>query len=180
MNQNKFDPFNHRLARDIRNTLSKSFIESLAERDASIFQKRGSEYLMQDLKQVYQMYLKTRLEKYDEVFVSIEKGRINDVMQQSEILWDHELYFEMHELLEKVWIRAVGNERKALQGLIRAAGMKIHAENGNIKAAVTMGQKAQADLHLYGRVLSHFNKLDTILAEIEQTISNMPKTTDNT
>ena len=68
MNLKKFDPFNNRLARDIRNTLSKSFLESLAEKDASIFHKRAAEYLKQDLEQVYQEYVKTRLDKFDDVF----------------------------------------------------------------------------------------------------------------
>ncbi len=36
MNLEKFDPFNNRLARDIRNGLSKSFLGALAERDVSL------------------------------------------------------------------------------------------------------------------------------------------------
>ncbi|MEN8232311.1 MAG: DUF309 domain-containing protein [Thermodesulfobacteriota bacterium] len=169
----KFDPFNNRLARDIRNGLSKSFIGALAERDVSLFKKRAAEYLKQDLEQVYQMYIETRLGKYDEVFVAIEQGRIDDKLQQAEILWEQELYFEMHELLENIWNSAEGDERKALQGLIRAAGMKIHAENGNTRAAVTMGRKAQAALQNYGRLLIHFTKLESILAEIANTLANM-------
>ena len=36
MNLKKFDPFNNRLARDIRNGLSKSFLGALSERDVSL------------------------------------------------------------------------------------------------------------------------------------------------
>lgn len=173
MNLKKFDPFNNRLARDIRNGLSKSFLGALAEKDVSLYKRRAAEYLKQDLEQVYQMYVETRLDKFDEVFDAIEHGRIDDKLQQAEILWEQELYFEMHELLENIWSSAEGNERKALQGFIRAAGMKIHAENGNMKAAATMGRKAQADLQLYGRALIRFNKLESILAEITNTLANM-------
>jgi hypothetical protein len=173
VNLKKFDPFNNRLARDIRNGLSKSFLGALAERDVSSYKRRAAEYLKQDLEQVYQMYVETRLEKFDEVFVAIEQGRIDNALQQAEILWEQRLYFEMHELLENIWNSAEGNERKALQGLIRAAGMKIHAENGNTRAAVAMGRKAQADLQLYGRALIRLNRLESILAEITNTLANM-------
>ena len=176
MNLKKFDPFNNRQARDIRNKLSKSFLESLVEKDVSVFQKRTAGYLQQDLEQVYQIYVKKRLGKYDEVFDRIEQERIDDELHQALILWDRELYFEMHELLEKIWINAVGNERKALQGLIRAAGMKIHAENGNMKAAATMGRKAQENLQLYKGALKQLNQLGSILAEITETLLKMDST----
>ena len=173
MNLKKFDPFNNRLARDIRNGLSKSFLGALAERDVSLYKRRAAEYLKQDLEQVYQMYVETRLGKYDEVFVAIEQGRIDDKLRQAEILWEQGLFFEMHELLENIWNSAEGNERKALQGLIRAAGMKIHAENGNTGAAVAMGRKAQTDLQLYGRALNSFNRLESILAEVTNTLARI-------
>ena len=179
MNLKKFDPFNNRLARDIRNGLSKSFLGALVERDMSPYKRRAAEYLKQDLKRVYQMYVKTRLGKYDEVFVAIEQGRIDDKLQQAEILWKQELYFEMHELLENIWSSAEGNERKALQGLIRAAGMKIHAENGNTRAAVAMGRKAQADLQLFGRALIRLDRLESILAEINQTLASMDSSSED-
>jgi hypothetical protein len=173
VNLKKFDPFNNRLARDIRNGLSKSFLEARAERDVSLYKRKAAEYLKQDLEQAYQIYVETRLSKYDEVFVAIEQGRIDDKLQQAEILWKQGLYFEMHELLENIWNSAEGNERKALQGLIRAAGMKIHAENGNTRAAVAMGRKAQADLQLFGRALISLNRLESILAEITNALANM-------
>ena len=173
MNLKKFDPFNNRLARDIRNTLSKSFLEALTEKDASIFHKRAAEYLKRDLEKVYQEYVKIRLDKFDDVFVVIEHGQIHDELKQAETLWEHGLYFEMHELLERYWKDSSGIERKALQGLIRAAGMKIHIESGNTKSAVTMGLKAQTDLQLYGKTLKHFNKLESILAEIAETLAVM-------
>lgn len=169
----KFDPFNNRLARDIRNELAKSFLQSLIERDLSLCKKRAARYLEQDLEQIYQVYIRTRLEKYDEIFAAVEQGQIDDELQQAEIFWEYGLYFEMHELLEEVWKKAEGNERKALQGLIRAAGMKIHTVNGNFKAAASMGRKAQAALQLYGKVLIRFHKLESILAEIQNTLANM-------
>ena len=97
MNLKKFDPFNNRQARDIRNTLSKSFIETLAKKDVSFFQKRAAAYLQQDLEQDYQFYVQERLVKYEEAFDLIKQGRIADKVLQALIFWDLELYFEMHE-----------------------------------------------------------------------------------
>ena len=171
MNLKKFDPFNNRLARDIRNILSKSFLESLREKDASIFHKKAAEYLKQDLEQVYQVYVKTRLVKFDDVFVVIEHGQIHDGLKQAGILWEHGLFYEMHELLERYWKDSSGSKRKALQGLIRAAGMKIHMESGNTKAAITMGLKARDDLQLYGKTLKGFDKLESISADIADTLA---------
>ncbi|MBW2485371.1 MAG: DUF309 domain-containing protein, partial [Deltaproteobacteria bacterium] len=112
-----FDPFNSRLARDIRNTLSKSFLRSLKDNNREIFQLSTAEYLKQELEPVYEKYIRNRLKTYEEVFAIIACYRIDDVLQQATILWDHGLYFEMHELLEPVWIKAEGGMRRALQGL---------------------------------------------------------------
>ena len=171
----KFDPFNNRLARDIRNELSKSFHEALIKRDLSLCKERAAGYLEQGLEQVYQEYIRKRLEKFDKAFAAVEHRQVDEKLQQAEILWEFKLYFEMHELLEVIWKNALGNERKALQGLIRAAGMKIHEENGNFKAAASMGRKAQTALQLYGKVLNRFHKLESILIEIRKTLANMER-----
>ena len=57
MSQVHFDPFSNRLARDIRNNLSRSFIKSLAEKDVSFFQKCAAEYLQQKLDPIYEQYI---------------------------------------------------------------------------------------------------------------------------
>ena len=104
--------------------------------------------------------------KYKEAFAAIVAGGRREVLQQAAILWDLELYFEMHELLEPAWKAAEGDRRKALQGLIRAAGMKIHAEN-NRRAAASMGTKALEDLQKYGNKLDGFGNLEAVLADLQ-------------
>jgi len=49
--------------------------------------------------------------------------------------------------------------------------MKIHAENNNLKAAVSMGAKALVDLEKYGSELAGFAKLEVIEADIKQTLA---------
>jgi hypothetical protein len=171
MSSTHFDPFNSRLARDIRNALSKSFLHAIDGKDAAIFQRCVADYLLQEFESVYERYIKNRLKKYEEVFAIMAQGKLEDVLQQAAIFWDYGLYFEMHELLEPVWKMAEGEKRKALQGLIRGAGMKIHAENNNLKAAVSMGAKALVDLAKYGSELAGFAKLRIIEEDIKQTLA---------
>jgi hypothetical protein len=166
-----FDPFNSRLARDIRNSLSKAFLQALAENDAAIFQRCGADFLQQNREPGHESYITTRLGKYEKAYAIIEQRKLREGLQLAEIFWDFGLYFEMHELLELEWKDATGDRRKALQGLIRAVGMKIHAENNNMKAAASMGAKAMLDLMEYGSELTGFVKRDAILTEIKRILA---------
>lgn len=166
MSRSHFDPFKNRLARDIRNNLSRSFVKSLAGKNDKFFQKDAAAYLQQHLEPAYEIYVIKRLVKYKEAFAAIVAGGLREVLQQAAILWDLELYFEMHELLEPAWKAAEGDRRRALQGLIRAAGMKIHAENNRL-AAASMGTKALEDLQKYGNRLDGFSNLEAVLADLQ-------------
>ena len=166
-----FDPFKSRLARDIRNSLSRSFLHALAVKDVSLFQRCGAHYLQQNLEPVYGRYITDRLAKYEEAYAIKEQRNLKEVLEQAAVFWDLGLYFEMHELLEPAWKDAEGDRRRALQGLIRAAGMKIHAENNNLKAAVSMGTKAMTDLVKYSGELKGVVKIEAILADIRQMLS---------
>jgi len=169
----RFDPFSSRRARDIRNSLARSFLQALEKKDPAVYREKADEYLAQNLEQPFQVYVTGRREEYEAVLDRIIRKGAGGKMQQAEVLWDHGLYFEMHELLEEVWATAEGDRRKGLQGLIRAAGMKIHAENNNLKAAASMGQKALTDLELYGNSLSDFAGLETVSAEIVRTLADI-------
>jgi predicted metal-dependent hydrolase len=166
-----FDPFNNRQARDIRNKLAKSFLAALTAKDALLFQSCISAYRQMNLHESYKRYVTDRLAKYEEAYSRIALENRRDVLQQAATLWDLKLYYEMHEILEPEWRMAAGEKRKALQGLIRAAGMKIHAESNRDKAAASMGAKALADLLQYGRELQGFGNFEAVLAEIEKTIA---------
>jgi hypothetical protein len=168
VNPLRFDPFSNRLARDIRNNLSRSFLKSLAEKNVSLFLECGAEYLQQHLEPNYEMYVTKKLLKYKKAFAAIEERKLREVLQQASIFWELELYFEMHELLEPEWKQAEGRRRRALQGLIRAAGMKVHTENNNYKAAASMGSKALADLQKYGDELEGFGSFAEVLADLRQ------------
>lgn len=165
MNPDTFDPFSGRLARDIRNSLSKAFLKSLALHEPLVLQRVADGFSGQQLPPPYQDYIDDRLARYAEAREAIIKHDIIGVVEQSQILWELQLYYEMHELLEGIWLESAGARRKALQGLIRAAGMKIHAEWGNTGAAEKMAQKAITDLQENRAALADFQELDNLLAE---------------
>jgi hypothetical protein len=60
-----------------------------------------------------------------------EPGGLVGLLWRAARLARHDLYFEVHELLEPAWLRSEGPERVALQGLIQVAVAFHHAENGN-------------------------------------------------
>ena len=57
-------------------------------------------------------------------------AKADDYLAIAVILWDLDLFFEVHEILEPPWIKAQGDRKLLLQALIRAAGVYINLELG--------------------------------------------------
>ena len=60
---------------------------------------------------------------------------LTEALARAAVLFDAGLAFEVHELLEPYWVRAQGEEREALQGLIQIAVGYQHLANGNLAGA---------------------------------------------
>jgi hypothetical protein len=168
VNQTKFDPFTSRLARDIRNTLSKAFLQSVKQHDPVFFHKTVESFLNQQLAPPYRQYIIDRLNRYEKALTVIIENNKSVTVQHAEVLWDLQLYFEMHEILEEIWTQSAGDRRQALQGLIRAAGMKIHAEQGRYKAARSMAEKSLRQLMEYRPSLPEYKKIEKVLEEMRK------------
>ena len=178
MSAAKFDPFEDRLSRDIRNSLSSVFMETLEKIDMRPVQQEAAKYLQTDIDPVYHDYIRDRLDRYEKSLHKIvEKGNEN-IIFKALILWDQELFFEVHELLEGAWLHATGNNRKILQGLIRAAGVYVHLSRGNVKGATKMAAKAREALSFYRDELPAFVDLETLLQSLENLEANPPKLLD--
>ena len=81
------------------------------------------------------------------------------VLDQAATLFAAGLYFEVHEVLEPRWMRAEGEARQALQGLIQAAVGYQHLANGNLDGARALLHDGAAKLlgqRLAGRDLDAF------------------------
>ena len=60
------------------------------------------------------------------------------------VLWNERLFFEVHEVLEKVWVGASGDERQALQGVIQIAVAFHHLAHGNRRGARSLVAEGRA------------------------------------
>jgi predicted metal-dependent hydrolase len=91
------------------------------------------------------------------------------------VLWDNELFFETHEVLEGLWKESGGRARLILQALIRAAGYYIHLETGNQAGAEKMAARALEVLARYREEIPPFPGLDNLLQCLAQRAVRPPK-----
>jgi hypothetical protein len=78
-------------------------------------------------------------------------------LAEAAALFEAGLYFEVHEILEPHWLRAEGEEREALQGLIQIAVGFQHLANGNLDGARALlrdGATKLAGHGMHGRGLA--------------------------
>lgn len=167
MTKQKFDPFVSRKARDIRNDLSEVIILSLDNDDAEPFRGAGEELLASDLAPVQRDYVRDRLKRYEQAFAAVQQRRLGDTFSQGIELWNKKLFFEAHERWETTWQKATGEKRLAIKGLIKAAGVYVHLEQGHAQAAKTLAGKALALLQEHGWTLSSLLDLRELLERLE-------------
>jgi len=83
--------------------------------------------------------LRQRAESASRALAALPLGAVapplTEALAQAAVFFDAGLAFEVHELLEPHWARAVGDEREALQGLIQIAVGYQHLANGNLAGA---------------------------------------------
>ena len=147
-----FDPRNDRLARKIRNNLARAFVERLApDLDLAPVRELASRLLIDAPTSLHQDYITDRIQRCQAAKETIRDQGIDDDLQRALVLWDQELFFETHEVLEKLWMKAEGTEKLILQALIRAAGYFIHLGTANLVGAETMAARAYETLSRYRR-----------------------------
>ena len=162
-----FDPFNDRLARDIRNTLSEAFVVALMELDKSKYQDIAPKWLAGNFDDVYASYIKDRLGRYAQVFREIDTNGIVDAKIQMLVLWNKGLFFEVHDLLESLWQQTSNDERQALKGLIQAAGVYIHLKFNHRQAAERLAIKSSERIKKYAHCLSFIDNLNLLIDKLQ-------------
>ena len=167
MTSSEYDPFNDRLARDIRNTLSKSFMVALDSGNLDPVNHEVDKFFSQDIDKLYTNYIRERISRYMKCLDEIKIRGIKDPLRQALILWNNGLFFEVHERLEDVWMTTDGDERKALQGLIRAAGTYVHLQNNHNKAATSMAAKAVTALSLHHNKLPFLHNYEVLIKHLK-------------
>jgi hypothetical protein len=171
----KFDPFSDRRSRDIRNQLSVAFVQALKTMDSSCFDSVGKKFISDHPAGIYYDYVDDRLKVYQRVFDQIQSGHVNLPTQQVPILWNHGLFFELHELLEEMWHPTRGAMRRALMGLIQAAGVYVHLEQGNRKAAANLAERAITHLEATGAQLNFLDGVADIVEHLSRLAPTPPR-----
>jgi hypothetical protein len=162
-----FNPFTDRIARDIRNNLSKSFSRSLENALTDCYTQEAQKLLSVACGQHHIEYITNQRGRYDRAVNEIRSHRIDPTLQRALLIWHHGLFFEAHELLENVWRNSSGDCRKALQGAIKAVGATIHLQHGNRIAAHRLSQKAIMLLDAYGDLLNGIIDTKRLVAKLK-------------
>jgi hypothetical protein len=163
----KFDPFNDRLSRDIRNSLSEAFIDALARMEPSAYRAEADIWRSKNPSEIYLEYIQYRLQSYDQVFNQIKNSQLVDPLLQCLVIWNNGLFFEFHDHLEGIWMLASGDERQALKGLIKAAGVYIHSEVGHQRAVKSLAGKAYRLIRQYSHSLTFIKNLDALSQKLK-------------
>lgn len=163
-----FKPFSDRLSRDIRNGLSESFLLVVSKGLLAPAQKIADFYLQETDEECYHTYITDRLAAYKRVLQKLtahtDDIRNIDPLLTALLLWDEALFFEVHEVLEIAWLQKRGEQKLFLQAMIRAAGVYIKIESGQLNAAASMAGKALAVLTQNSGRLTEYTD-PTILTE---------------
>ncbi len=154
ISDNRFDPFNDRLCRNVRNSLTEAFKVAIQDKSLDPVETEARAVLDEGPPPCVSDYVHGRLAAYREVLSTLDANDIAAPIDVALTIWTKGLFFETHEFLETYWLVATGDEKRLLQALIRAAGTYVHLEQGNLKAAERISGKAIAGLTQVGELLA--------------------------
>lgn len=169
-----FEPFQDRLSRDIRNSLSRAFVEATDRLDPEPVRRAAARFLSQAIGECYREYIAERLRRYEKALAGLRRGPAT-VLRRAAVLWDLHLFFEVHELLEEAWLAAAGEEKLVLQAMIRAAGVYIKLEYGYREAAVKMAARALPVLVAHRETLAPFFDPEPLLQALTKPMFPPPQ-----
>jgi hypothetical protein len=94
-------------------------------------------------------------------------GPVERALEEAAYLFNEGLFFEVHEILEAVWLTQEEGVRLLLQGLIQIAVGFHHLENNNLRGALSLLQEGVEKVKGYGSDRPGV-ELDQFLAQIER------------
>ena len=167
MTPTPFDPFSDRLCRDIRNDLSTAFTRCIENSDdIGMAEKIAAQYLADQPPAPCREYIENRLASYRAALTEIAStGR--DPIARAVILWNHQLHFEVHEVLEHAWLKAKGDAKLILQAMIRAAGAYVKIEAGYPDPANSLAIKALLVLREHRDELNDYFNPEVLIDGLE-------------
>ena len=112
-----FDPYADRTARDIRNELSKAFIRALGAGTRHPVEGEAEKWLAIDLPAPCKTFIRNRLPRYGAVLAEIQGEGIADPLHRAVVIWNHGLFFEVHEQVEDFWHESTGSATPGAAGV---------------------------------------------------------------
>ena len=94
------------------------------------------------------------------------EGVLERAMKEAACLFNEGLFFEVHEVLEAVWLKEEGQVRLLLQGLIQIAAGFHHLENNNFKGALSLLKEGREKAGEFGPVCFGL-ELDRFLEQVK-------------
>lgn len=164
------DPFSDRTARDIRNSLSSALVRELTAPGSGAIDTVADQWLAWPLATDYRSYIDERCASYRQVLTEIRARGLGAIRLQAVALWNAGLYFELHELIETIWLDTAEPERSALKGWIQAAGAYLHLERGKPEAARGLARRARSHLAAGAAALTFITNLDQLIQALDQQV----------
>ncbi|MCM2286675.1 MAG: DUF309 domain-containing protein [Desulfobacula sp.] len=150
----RFDPFESRLCRDIRNRLGHAFVLALQAKDIRPFTEAADPYPADTTPWPIRDYIRHRQTCLTGLIENFHARQLKPEHEGviSLLLWNLELFYEFHEWMEIQWQSASGLNKKAFQALILCAvthehflyGRKIPAQKAAAKALVLLNEYRDA------------------------------------
>ncbi len=162
-----FDPFRDRTSRDIRNALSEAFVAAW-QGGGTEYEALAAELRGRHAQPVYRNYIDRRLADYRAACEERRKLGDPDLMAEMIVLWNRQLFFEVHELLEGHWHEARGERREVLKTLIQAAAVYVHHEAGRGAAAEKMGRRVSGRLAAFKPHLTAIRNLGALCEALQK------------
>jgi len=162
----EFNPFEDRFSRDLRNDLSEALVKTIESGNSQFLEDQIATFRQHSMAQAYADYLEFRTSRYQKALAQIGK-EVTDPIARAVILWDLQLFFEVHEILEHAWYEAEGDYKSILQALIRAAGVYIKLEFRYVEAAQKIASKALPVLEEHRSSLEKFFVVDRLLSSLK-------------
>lgn len=170
----RFNPFEDRLSRNIRNDLSASLPQVLESRRLDGARSVAETYLRHNPAEIYRDYIERRLSAYRLVLESLAPTGPPAPLTTAAILWDLGLFFEVHEVLELHWLQATGDVKQLLQALIRAAGVYIYLEAGYPERSAKIAAKAVPVLRQLKDLAAEQLQIDALITALEEPLDTTP------
>ncbi len=174
MTEKSFEPFMDRLSRDIRNQLSESLIDVLKQHSLQPAEKVAETFASKAEAPCYRDYISFRLQRYAKSLETITDYH-TDPLWQGFVLWDNDLFFEVHEVIEHAWLKQQGKEKLLLQAMVRAAGVYIKLEYGYQEAAGKLAAKALPVLREQQQRLADYIDPQALITALEHCELPAPK-----